>query len=117
MMRQYELVEKVAAYDPRTDEAMPNRAYVLPMKAHGAQRRASGDPYFSHPLEVAGMGGAIDIPIGHIDAAYVRSHFDAMEVSVPDAPRANEDVGVTMGPDPHAFDSVFDINEGVKPVA
>ena len=55
MMRQYELVEKVAAYDPRTDEAMLNRAYVFSMKAHGAQRRASGDPYFSHPLEVAGI--------------------------------------------------------------
>ncbi len=54
--------------------------------------------------KVAGMGGAIDIPIGHIDAAYVRSHFDAMEVSVPDAPRANEIVYVlvmTTGPRVH----------------
>ncbi|MDA1071480.1 MAG: amino acid synthesis family protein, partial [Proteobacteria bacterium] len=49
-------------------------------------------------------GGAIDIPIGHIDAAYVRSHFDAMEVSVPDAPRANEIVYIlvmTTGPRVH----------------
>ncbi len=55
MMRQYELVERVLAYDPDADEAMLNRAYVYAMKAHSNQKRASGDPYFSHPLEVAGI--------------------------------------------------------------
>ncbi len=38
----------------------------------------------------AGTGAAIDVPLGHKDAAYVRSHFDAMEVRVVDAPRPNE---------------------------
>ncbi len=37
-----------------------------------------------------GMGAAIDVPLGHKDAAFVRSHFDAMEISVPDAPRRDE---------------------------
>ncbi len=55
MIRQVELVERVLAYDPDADEAMINRAYVFAMKAHGAQKRASGDPYFLHPLEVAGI--------------------------------------------------------------
>ncbi|MEM7695111.1 MAG: bifunctional (p)ppGpp synthetase/guanosine-3',5'-bis(diphosphate) 3'-pyrophosphohydrolase [Pseudomonadota bacterium] len=55
MMRQYELVERVAAYNPLTDEALLNRAYVYSMGKHGDQRRASGDPYFSHPLEVAAI--------------------------------------------------------------
>ncbi|MDP6706732.1 MAG: bifunctional (p)ppGpp synthetase/guanosine-3',5'-bis(diphosphate) 3'-pyrophosphohydrolase, partial [Alphaproteobacteria bacterium] len=55
MIRQYELLEKVTAYDPTTDEDSLNRAYVFSMKAHGTQMRASGDPYFSHPLEVAGI--------------------------------------------------------------
>ena len=54
-MRQYELVERVLNYDPKADEALLNRAYVYAMKAHGNQRRASGDPYFSHPLEVAAI--------------------------------------------------------------
>jgi len=54
-MRQYELVEKVTSYDPRADEALLNRAYVYAMRAHGNQKRASGDPYFSHPLEVAAI--------------------------------------------------------------
>ena len=36
------------------------------------------------------MGTAIDVPLGHKDAAFVRSHFDAMEARINDAPRANE---------------------------
>ncbi|QMW21710.1 RelA/SpoT family protein [Sandaracinobacteroides saxicola] len=55
MLRQYELVERVKAYDPEADEDLLNRAYVFSMKAHGSQLRASGDPYFSHPIEVAGI--------------------------------------------------------------
>ena len=55
MLRQYELVEKVRGYDPDADEALLNRAYVFSMKAHGSQTRASGDPYYSHPIEVAGI--------------------------------------------------------------
>ena len=55
MLRQYELLDKVKAYDPDADEAMINRAYVFSMKAHGSQKRASGDPYYSHPIEVAGI--------------------------------------------------------------
>src|SRR4028119_357060 len=66
MLRQYELVEKVRGYDPDADEAMINRAYVFSMKAHGSQKRASGDPYYSHPIEVAGI--LTDL---HLDAATI----------------------------------------------
>lgn len=55
MIRQYELVELVKNYDPDADEDLLNRAYVYAMKMHGSQKRANGDPYFSHPLEVAGI--------------------------------------------------------------
>lgn len=55
MMRQYELVERVRAYDPSADEDALNKAYVFSMRMHGTQLRASGDPYFSHPVEVAGL--------------------------------------------------------------
>jgi GTP diphosphokinase / guanosine-3',5'-bis(diphosphate) 3'-diphosphatase len=55
MMRQYELVDRVRRYNPQADEVSLNRAYVYAMKAHGAQKRASGDPFFSHPLEVAAI--------------------------------------------------------------
>lgn len=55
MLRQYELVDRVVAYDPQADEAALNRAYVFGTRKHGNQKRASGDPYFSHPIEVAGI--------------------------------------------------------------
>jgi guanosine-3',5'-bis(diphosphate) 3'-pyrophosphohydrolase len=55
MIRQFELVERVQSYDPDADEDMLNRAYVYGLKKHGNQLRASGDPYFSHPVEVAGI--------------------------------------------------------------
>ena len=55
MLRQYQLVEKVRDYDPDADEDALNRAYVFTVQKHGSQKRASGDPYFSHPVEVAGI--------------------------------------------------------------
>src|SRR3954470_11979989 len=55
MMPPFELVELVKSYDPSADEGLLNRAYVYSMKAHGSQLRASGDPYFSHPIQVAGL--------------------------------------------------------------
>ncbi|WP_076398717.1 RelA/SpoT family protein [Insolitispirillum peregrinum] len=55
MMRQFELVERVRSYDPGADEDALNRAYVYAVQKHGSQTRASGDPYFSHPVEVAGI--------------------------------------------------------------
>ncbi len=55
MLRQFELVDRVRAYDATADENLLNRAYVYAMRMHGAQLRASGDPYFAHPIEVAGI--------------------------------------------------------------
>jgi len=55
MIRQYELVDRVRSYDNSAKEDALNRAYVFSMMAHGSQKRESGDPYFSHPLEVAGI--------------------------------------------------------------
>ena len=55
--------------------------------------------------KVGGAGARLDVPIGHINAAYVRSHFDAMEVGVPDAPRPDEIVFalvMSTGGRPHA---------------
>ena len=66
MIRQYELIERVKAYNPEADEALINRAYVFSMKAHGSQRRASGDPYFTHPLEVAGLLADMRLDSGSI---------------------------------------------------
>ena len=55
MLRQFQLVERVKEYAPDADEDRLNRAYVFTVQRHGSQKRASGDPYFSHPIEVAGL--------------------------------------------------------------
>ncbi len=54
-LRQFELVERVRAYDPSLDESLINRAYVYATSKHGSQKRHSGDPYFAHPIQVAGI--------------------------------------------------------------
>lgn len=54
-LRQFELVERMRAYDPSLDENLVNRAYVYATAKHGSQKRHSGDPYFAHPIEVAGI--------------------------------------------------------------
>ncbi len=54
-LRQFELVEKMRAYDPSLDEKLINRAYIYATAKHGSQKRHSGDPYFAHPIEVAGI--------------------------------------------------------------
>ncbi len=74
MMRQFELVERVKSYDPSTDEDALNRAYVYAMKAHGAQKRASGDPYFSHPIEVAGILTGYKLDAASIVTALAARH-------------------------------------------
>ncbi|MFY9736870.1 MAG: bifunctional (p)ppGpp synthetase/guanosine-3',5'-bis(diphosphate) 3'-pyrophosphohydrolase [Rhodoplanes sp.] len=86
MMRQYELVERVRQYNPKTNEDLLNRAYVYAMKAHGGQKRASGDPYFSHPLEVAAILTNLKLDDATIAAALLH---DTIEDT--DATRADID--------------------------
>jgi GTP pyrophosphokinase len=76
MMRQYELVDLVRRYNPHADEVLLNRAYVYAMKAHGAQKRASGDPYFSHPLEVAAILTDMKLDDGTIVAAVLHDTIE-----------------------------------------
>ena len=55
MMEQVELLERVRAYDPHASEDLLSRAYDFSVAAHGSQTRESGDPYYLHPVEVAGI--------------------------------------------------------------
>jgi RelA/SpoT family (p)ppGpp synthetase len=55
LLRQFELIDRVKQYNPAANEDLLNRAYVYAMRAHGEQKRASGDPFFSHPLQVAAI--------------------------------------------------------------
>ena len=84
MIRQFELVEKVRSYDPGADEGLLNRAYVFAMKAHGSQTRASGDPYFSHPLEVAGILTDLKLDSASIATALLHDIVEDTEASLSD---------------------------------
>ena len=81
MMRQYELVERVKAYNPQTDEALLNRAYVYAMRAHGHQKRASGAPYISHPLEVAAILTELKLDDATIVAALLHDTIEDTEAT------------------------------------
>ena len=81
MMRQYELVERVLSYDPNASEALLNRAYVYAMKAHGNQKRASGDLYFSHPLEVAAILTELKLDDATISAALLHDVIEDTDVT------------------------------------
>jgi len=82
MMRQYELVERVTSYDPDANEAMLNKAYVYAMKAHGHQVRASGDPYFTHPLEVAAILTEMKLDDATIAAALLHDVVEDTEATL-----------------------------------
>jgi GTP pyrophosphokinase len=81
MMRQYDLVDRVRAYNPNTDEDLLNRAYVYAMMAHGEQTRASGDPYFSHPLEVAAILTDLKLDDATIVAALLHDTIEDTEAT------------------------------------
>ena len=91
VLRQYELVDRVLDYDPQADEALLNRAYVFSMKAHGSQKRASGDPYFSHPIEVAGI--LTDL---HLDAETIATAI--LHDTIEDTVATPEEVTRLFGP-------------------
>jgi guanosine-3',5'-bis(diphosphate) 3'-pyrophosphohydrolase len=92
MMRQFELVERVKSYDPSANEDAINRAYVFSMKAHGSQKRASGDPYFSHPVEVAGLLSQMKLDSASIITGLLHD-------TVEDTVATLEDIERSFGPD------------------
>ena len=93
MIRQYQLVERVQRYNPEADEGLLNKAYVYAMKAHGSQKRASGDPFFSHPLEVAGILTELRLDDATIIAALLHDTVEDTDTSLEDIrQRFGEDV-------------------------
>lgn len=81
MMRQYELVDRVSSYDPQVNEDLLNRAYVFATQKHGDQKRASGDPYFSHPVEVAGILTDLHLDTASIATALLHDTIEDTDTS------------------------------------
>jgi len=91
VLRQYELVDRVLSYDPGADEALLNRAYVFSMQAHGSQKRASGEPYFNHPIEVAGI--LTDL---HLDDETIATAI--LHDTIEDTVATHEEIEAKFGP-------------------
>ncbi len=91
-MRQYELVERVQRYKPDVNETLLNKAYVYAMQKHGHQKRASGDPYFSHPLEVAAI-----LTDMHLDESTVAVAL--LHDTIEDTTATRQEIDQLFGPD------------------
>ncbi len=81
-LRQYELVELVKKYDPSANEALLNKAYVYSVQAHGKQLRHSGDPYYAHPIEVAGIVASLKLDIATVCTALLHDVLEDTDASV-----------------------------------
>ncbi len=81
-LRQYELVELVKKYDPSADEALLNKAYVYSVQAHGKQLRHSGDPYYAHPIEVAGIVASLHLDVATICTALLHDVLEDTDATV-----------------------------------
>src|ERR1700729_3782966 len=92
MMRQFELIDRVKQYNPAANEDLLNRAYVYAMRAHGEQKRASGDPYFSHPLQVAAILTDLKLDNATIAAALLHD-------TIEDTPTTRAEIDQVFGPD------------------
>ena len=99
-LRQFELIDRVKAYDPTVNEALLDRAYVYAMRMHGAQLRASGDPYFAHPIEVAGI-----LTDYKLDASAIATAL--LHDTIEDTPATREEIASKFG------DEIAGLVEGV----
>ncbi|MEM6944986.1 MAG: HD domain-containing protein, partial [Pseudomonadota bacterium] len=100
MIRQFELVERVREYNPNADEALLNRAYVYGAKCHANQRRASGEPYFGHPVQVADILTGLRLDDATIVTALLHD-------TIEDTPATAEEITRLFG------DEIAELVEGV----
>ncbi|MGA2312475.1 MAG: bifunctional (p)ppGpp synthetase/guanosine-3',5'-bis(diphosphate) 3'-pyrophosphohydrolase [Xanthobacteraceae bacterium] len=97
LMRQFELIDRVKQYNPATNEDLLNRAYVYAMRAHGEQKRASGDPYFSHPLQVAAILTDLKLDDATIAAALLHDTIEDTDATRAEIDRLfGHDIGVLV---------------------
>ena len=84
IVRQFELTERVLAYDPKADTSLIDAAYVMAMQAHGSQRRDSGDPYITHPVAVADILAGYRLDTGSIVTALLHDTVEDTGVKLAD---------------------------------
>ena len=84
MIRINDILEKVSAYLPKSEQALIQKAYVFSASAHAGQRRLSGEPYLSHPLEVAHILAELRLDAPTIAAGLLHDTLEDTQSNVSD---------------------------------
>jgi guanosine-3',5'-bis(diphosphate) 3'-pyrophosphohydrolase len=87
MLDQNKLVEKVKSYTPTVNETLLLKACEFSKQAHGLQKRESGDPYYQHPLEVAGIMAEMKLDLASIITALLHDTVEDTDVTLEDIER------------------------------
>ena len=87
IVRQFELTERVQAYDPKADTDLIDAAYVVAMQAHGPQRRENGDPYITHPVAVADILAGYRLDVASIATGLLHDVIEDTPVTLPEIER------------------------------
>jgi len=91
MIRITDILDKIYEYSPDADVSLIDRAYIYSARVHEGQVRLSGEPYLSHPLEVANILADMKLDMESISAALLH---DVIE----DTPATKEDISDMFGP-------------------
>jgi len=83
-MSQSQLVDRILVNKPEADKAILNKAYIFGTKMHGRQLRASGDPYFSHPIEVAGILSDLKLDTTSVVCALLHDTIEDTNATIQD---------------------------------
>ena len=83
-MSQSQLVDRILINKPEADKAVLNKAYIYGTKMHGRQLRASGDPYFSHPIEVAGILSDLKLDTTSVVCALLHDTIEDTNATIKD---------------------------------
>jgi guanosine-3',5'-bis(diphosphate) 3'-pyrophosphohydrolase len=84
VIRQCDLTQKIHDYDPKADTSLIDAAYDLSEKAHSTQRRDNGDPYFSHPVAVAGILAGYRLDVASIATALLHDVVEDTPTKLPE---------------------------------
>ena len=82
-----ELIDKIKVYDPQVDEALIHKAFLFAVKAHGEQKRSSGEPYYTHPLAVAGKLTEYRLDVASIITALLHDTVEDTDATLDDIER------------------------------
>ena len=83
-MSQSQLVDRILVNKPEADREILNKAYIFGTKMHGRQLRASGDPYFSHPIEVAGILSDLKLDTTSVVCALLHDTIEDTNATIQD---------------------------------